>query len=88
MKGKQESPSGGPRIPRWMIIAGIAVILALLLLNPAGRSLVIFLLPLGRGIDDFAVLALLVIGGIIAAPKLPGLAARIYRWIYSDDEGN
>lgn len=73
------------RVPRWLVISGALALLALMLLNPAGRQLVIFLLPLGSGIDDFIVIGLLIIAAVIAAPKLPGLLVRVWNWIYTDD---
>ena len=45
----------------WRILATISIIIVICLLLPATRSIILFILPLGRGYDDVAVLVLIII---------------------------
>lgn len=53
----------------WWKVVLVLLVLALLLRNPVTRAIILFILPLGRGVDDFLFVALLVIALTIAFIK-------------------
>ncbi len=68
----------------WRVMLYLSVAL-ILLVTPLGRRIVIFVLPLGRGIDDIIVMALLVVIVILALIKgwlsIPSINfSKIERW--------
>ena len=71
------------RIPNWLkVVIGLLVI-ALLMLQPLTRSIILFILPLGSGIDDLIVIAALSIAFIIFVIQWfrdPEFARKIFDW--------
>ena len=50
------------KLKKWLIGIAIAV---LLLWNPATRSVILFILPLGSGVDDLVFFGVLLAGGVL-----------------------
>ena len=51
---------------KFLIAAGIALIIAFLFWHPLTRAIVLWILPFGSGIDDLIVICFAITGGVFA----------------------
>jgi len=51
---------------KFLVAAGIALLVAFLFWHPFTRMIVLWILPLGSGIDDLIIILALIFGGVFA----------------------
>lgn len=74
------------RLKNWMKVALWSLLVAILLANPYTRTIIILILPLGSGVDDFIEIVALLVFLIIMATKTRDNWDKIVTWFKDEDD--